>query len=165
MEKTISYVEKTKNAVRPMVRKIGKMPFWLMALLCFGMRIFVKQPLGALLVIVVGSIWAFKNISVIRVFLVSFRNRMIVNLRGYEKESLWFENGGRERIKALIVQLSAKGICFCNLSEAIGDLPPVSHWYAISSGLEVIGVTAQISGDTFYISWKVQTQQGENTEG
>lgn len=161
MEKALGAIQKTKTILRPFYRLIEGSPFWAMALFCLFLRLFVKRPLGALLALIIGCVWVYSNMSFVKIFCSSFRSRMSVSLHGYEKQSLWYEHEGRGKIDALIARLSADGVCYCNLAERMGDLPPASHWYAISIALKAKGVTTQISGKAFYISWRLQNQPAE----
>lgn len=161
MEKALNAMQKTKTVLRPFYCLIVGLPFWAMALFCFFLRLFVKQPLGPLLALITGCVWMYSNMSFVKVFCSSFRNRMEANLHGYEKQSLWYEHEGRDKIDALIAQLSAEGVCYCNLVKRISDLPPASHWHAISASLKAKGVTTQISGNEFYISWRLKKRPEE----
>lgn len=43
-------------------------PFWLMAFVAFLLRIFVVQPLGAVLALVIGTVWCWGNLAGIHKF-------------------------------------------------------------------------------------------------
>lgn len=161
MEKALGAMQKTKTVLRPFYRLIGGSPFWAMALFCFFLRLFVKQPLGPLLALITGCVWVWANMNFVKVFFLKIRIKLIAALCGYERQSLWYEHEGCGKIDALITQLTADGVCYCNLAERMSDLPPASHWYAISIALNEKDIMTQISGKEFYISWRLKKQPEE----
>ncbi len=47
------------SAVRITAKKVGRLTFWGMALLCFALRLFMVYPLGACAATVVGCVWFY----------------------------------------------------------------------------------------------------------
>jgi len=156
-EAAANTVEAAKSTAANLFRKLRTvlrgLSFWTMALLCLGLRCFVKYPLGPLLALVVGTVWCVENMESVRRFFRVVQGKVTGHAKGCESSSLWYEHGGREQIGELIAALSAKGKCFCNLAEEI-KMPPQSHWFAIGKALGEQGVKTQISGDAFFIAWE-----------
>jgi len=140
------------SVLRDAVHLIGKSPFWLVALLDLGLRLFVVKPLGALLAIAVGCVWISRNIEVIRLTLMKLRHRYTTWANAYEKKCPWFERQGRAEIVELIDWLSAQGVSYCNLADEM-ELPDKSQWYAISKGINELGILTQVTNDAFYVTW------------
>ena len=161
MEKAKTALAKSKTVLHPLYNTIKGFKFWMMAFVCFLLRLFVKQPFGALLALIIGTVWVVSNVKAIQAFFSGFRDKVSTPRHGCEKESLWYEYEGKEKIDALIFQLTTENVHYCNLTQKIPDMPPLSHWYAISLELQKKGVTTQISGDTFYISWPPAEAAGE----
>ena len=144
---------KMHSAVHPFIPKIGRLSFWKTALICLVFRLFVVFPLGQILALTVGCIWMYRNISMFKFAVLKGLWCAIGLFGGYEKKSLWFDHEGKNTILSLVEKLSAQGISYCNLNENMEDMPPASHWYAISSELNNMGILTQMTGNTFYISW------------
>lgn len=134
------------------------MRFWKMALLCFGFRCFVMYPLGPILALFVGTLWCVENLDTVRRFFQAIRGKLHGDTKDTITSSLWYENGGREQIDALVLQLSDQGEHFCNLAEKI-NLPSQSHWLAIETALNGQGIQTQVSYDAFYIAWELLGEQ------
>lgn len=145
--------QRAAKAMRPMPATIGRLSFWGVASLCLLLRLILVCPAGALAAIAVGSIWAYWNISLVKCFLMKLLDGLTGLIGGYEKNSLWYEHGGRDTIHALVALLTVQGVNYCNLTEHIEDFPAKSHWYAISNGLRKTGIITQLSRDAFYITW------------
>ena len=67
-----------QNTLRTVRNLIIFMPFWTMAFVTFLMRLFVAQPIGALLALTVGTVWCFGNAGRIREFAQSVHRRLFV---------------------------------------------------------------------------------------
>jgi len=141
------------KGIRMAVIRIGQMPFWSMALLCFALRVFVVYPFGTGAAILSGCIWTYWNLSCVKTMVLNGLWSLIGALGGHEQQSLWFEFEGRDEICKIIDRLSAQGVNHCNLVEQIDDLPPENQWYAICNGLNAMGVIAQTTRRALYITW------------
>lgn len=142
------------SAIREIVYLIGKAPFWLVALLDLCLRLFVVRPLGALLALAVGCVWVSRNRGRILLTLMKRRRRYAAWSNNYKEKSEWFDGAGRGEIIGLVDWLAAQGVTYCNLADEM-QLPDKSQWYAISKGLNEAGILTQITGDAFYITWRL----------
>jgi len=140
------------SIIRQNVFLIGKSSFWLIALVDLLLRIFVVQPFGALLAIIVSTIWIIKNIGKIQTFFSKLGRRFATSTNGDEKKSSWLESTGQKEIMELIDWLSSQGITYCNLADEM-ELPGKSQWLGISQFLNRNGILTQIAGDEFNITW------------
>lgn len=139
--------------LKPMVAAMEHMSFWGVAFLCLLLRIFMVRPVGAVCALVVGGLWAYRNISPLKCFFAKLFDQLARLVGGYDKTSLWFEHGGRDTIETLVALLSVQGVNYSNLVEQIEDFPEQSHWYAISNALREMGILTQLSHNAFYITW------------
>ena len=146
------------SAIRQVHIMIVAAPFWLMAFVALLMRLFMIPPVGALLALTMGVIWCLGNMPRVDEFCRNIRNRYTAWRRGYEQKSLWFDNVGRDQIIDLMDRLSASEVCYCDLAAEI-NMPPASHWYAISRELNKMGVLTQISPKAFYVAWKLPYEE------
>lgn len=146
-------LQKASAALRPVAMKIGRLSFWRAALLGLALRLFLLRPLGALLALAAGCVWMYYNIRMMKQLLLGLFSGLTRLLSGDVETSLWYEHGGREKIRALIALLTVQGVSYCELTEQIEDLPPETHWCAISKGLREMGIVTQVTRGAFYISW------------
>lgn len=145
--------QKALAALRPVAAKVGRLSFLSVALLGLVLRLFITRPFGALLALTAGCIWMYYNIHQFKQLLLGLLSGLTRMLSGDVETSLWFEHGGRDKIRSLIALLSVQGVSYCNLAEQIEDLPPESHWCAISKGLCEMGIVTQVTRGAFFISW------------
>lgn len=140
--------------------KVGRMSFWRMALLCLALRLFVVAPLGAAAAAASGCVWAFWNLSFLKEILLKGLWALLRALGGHEQQSVWFEHEGRDKIRAVVSRLSEEGVNYCDLAKQLDDLPPENQWYAICSGLSAMGIIAQASHNSLYITWHLPHAAG-----
>jgi hypothetical protein len=149
------------SAIQEIVYMIGKSPFWLIALLDLCLRLFVVRPLGALLALAVGIVWISHNWNGILLLLMKLRSRLTTWASSYKGKCPWFDSTGRAEIIELVDWLSAQGVSYCNLADEM-QLPEQSQWYAISRGLNEAGIFTQISGDAFYLTWRLPRKAAQS---
>ena len=124
--KLLSSIKTTALGLFSKLRKfLQGMGFWKMALLCFLFRCFMLRPLGAVLALVVGTLWCIENMDTVRRFFRVAREKVQSGTKSSITSSLWYENGGREKIEHEILQMTSKGEHFCNLAGCV-QLPPQS---------------------------------------
>ena len=152
-------VSRLWEAARRAAKKVGRLPFWGMALLCFALRLFVVCPLGVCAATAVGCVWLYWDLAGFKAAVLKGLWGLLKALGGYEQRSLWFEHEGRQKICAVIHRLSVQGASCCDLAEELDDLPPENQWYAICSGLNAMGIITQVSRRSLYIAWHLPAAQ------
>jgi hypothetical protein len=161
-ESTANAFDNIKTATLGLFSKLRRalqgMGFWKMALLCFVFRYFVLRPLGAVLALLTGTLWCIENTDTVRRFFHMIHSKVQGGTNTDVTSSLWYENGGREKIEQEIQRVTSQEERFCNLAECI-HLPPASHWPAIARSLSSQGIQTQVSGDAFYIALEPSGKQ------
>lgn len=151
---SISIPESLWKTLRSMCIRIIRFSFWEMAFLCFLLRLFVAQPVGAVLALAVGSLWLCRNFEKVKKT-ARYALFTLTELDDEEEEtgSAWFDEGGRDKIQSLIGRLSDEKVNTCNLVQVIEDFPPEDQWNAIQDGLLKMQVLSQTTEQAFYITW------------
>lgn len=79
MEKLKAFGNTIREMLRPFSRLLRKSSFVGMALFCFLLRVFMRQPVGSFIALIIGSAWIWIHVPSIRGFITNICKSIVAS--------------------------------------------------------------------------------------